>query len=214
MTAKIESVCIGSVVTEGETNTDDPTRKRWTSAFGKRPVNHPAQVHVDRIDGDHVANTVNHGGVDKAILCYTASHHDDWAAEFPTLSFGPGAMGENLTIRGLDETGVCIGDRYAAGDVVLEVSQPRGPCWKIDRYHQHPGVLRRVVATGRTGWYVRVIQTGTLAAGETITRVHREHPNWPVCRALDVLLGREKDPSVRRALKTLPGLAPAFVDTL
>ena len=210
----IESINVGRVVTDGDPDTNDVTRRQWTSAFAKQPVAGRVRVLGDRLEGDQVGNPAAHGGVDKAILCYPAAHHHQWSSEFPHLVFGPGAMGENLTLDGCDETNVCIGDRYAAGDVVLEVSQPRGPCWKIDRHHGHAGVLKRVTATGRTGWYVRVVQTGTLRAGQTMSLVDRVHPDWPVTRALEVLFGREKEADVRRELQRLPGLADAFKATI
>src|SRR5690606_1320282 len=109
----------------------DPADRPWTTGFYKQPVAGPVRLTRDGIVGDQIADTVNHGGADKAVLAYAASHYLLWREELPALGFdalavdfGPGALAENLTVAGLTEHDVCIGDRWQVGsEVRLQVSQ-------------------------------------------------------------------------------------------
>jgi MOSC domain-containing protein YiiM len=189
----IHSIQVGKVRSEGELGSRDPLRRHWTTGFYKLPVMGPVNVGPVGIDGDFVADTVNHGGPDKAILCYAGSHYLDWNSEYPDLQMGPGALGENLTIDGVTEADVCIGDRYQAGTCQFQVSQPRQPCWKISRRWGVKTLIKEVAKTGRTGWYLRVLQPGQLNANDEFRLQHRPHPEWSVARANDVLFGRLVD---------------------
>ena len=123
--------------------------------------------------GDEQADRVNHGGPDKAILAYSAEHYREWRTELdrPELPFG--AFGENVTIAGLTEADMCIGDRWWAGDVLFEVSQPRQPCWKLARRWRVKSLPAKVIQTGRTGWYLRVLADGELRAGAELELIDR-----------------------------------------
>jgi MOSC domain-containing protein YiiM len=85
------------------------------------------------LDGDGQADLVHHGGVDKAVLCYPHEHYEFWASEYSEVEWRAGCFGENLTLAGLCEADVCIGDVFQLGDALLQVSQPRQPCWKLSR---------------------------------------------------------------------------------
>ncbi|MGV3486644.1 MAG: MOSC domain-containing protein [Planctomycetaceae bacterium] len=228
MTATILSVQVGKVRTEGESPTTNPLLRKWTTGFYKYPVNSPVMIRSLGLEGDGIADHRFHGGVDKAVLGYGANHYPQWRSELlagdfadPAAyeSFGPGAFAENLTIGGQDETNVCLGDRYLVGhddasSVVLEVSQPRQPCWKISRRWQHRTLTKRVAATGRTGWYLRVLREGHVAAGDAVTLLERPHPQWPVARANDVLLGRESNADAVAELLAMEVLAAAWKQSL
>jgi MOSC domain-containing protein YiiM len=121
-----------------------------------------------------------------------------------------GALAENLTLAGIDETGVCIGDRFRVGDCEIEVSQPRQPCWKIARRWGVKSLTKEVTQTGRTGWYIRVITEGTLEVGQQLERLDRPNPDWSVARANDVLFGREADRMAVFELMNLKELAEAW----
>ena len=203
----IESIQIGTVVTEGDAGSRDVTRQRWTSAFRKTPVQQPIIVGALGIEGDQVADTKHHGGQDKAILCYAAAHYERWNEEHPELEFAPGGFGENLTLGGVSEADVCLGDRWAAGSCELEISQPRQPCWKIARRWQTKTMTKEVAQTGRTGWYLRVIRGGTLSTGQTCELLDRPNPEWSVARANDVLFGREVDRLAVFELMNVPELS-------
>ncbi len=206
----LESIQIGTVRSEGDPSTRDVTRCHWTTGFYKMPVQGRLELGPLGLVGDAVADTINHGGPDKAVLCYAASHYPKWAAEFPELNMTAGAWGENLTLSGVDETGVCIGDRYRIDECTVEVSQPRQPCWKIARRWGVKAMTKRVTQTGRTGWYVRVIEGGGLTKGQRLELIDRPHPNWNVARANDVMFSREVDPMAVIELMGLPELAEAW----
>ena len=189
----------------------DPTAKRdpeWTSAIWKSPVEGPVAIGPLGLAGDAVANPQAHGGIDKAVLAYSVDWAGAWQSERPGMETTPGAFGENLAVQGADETTVCRGDRWIIchqadshqagshqadsgdGDAVeLEVSHPRQPCWKLARRHQMPDLPKRTIATARTGWYLRVLGEGTVAAGASIELAARPHPDWPLDRVAAVFYG-------------------------
>ena len=206
----IASIQVAEIITEGDPNTRDVLTRKWTTGFYKRPVSGPVQTRTLGIIGDSVADTKNHGGIDKAILCYANAHYRDWLTEHPQLPMSPGALGENLTLEGADESSVCIGDRFRAGTCELEISQPRQPCWKIARRWGVKTLTKEVAQTGRTGWYVRVIQEGTLQNGDSLELLDRPHRDWTVARANDVLFGREVDRMAVIELMKLDKLADAW----
>ncbi len=169
----------------------DPMDRPWRTAFAKRPVAGPVRVDPETIVGDGVADRKNHGGRDKAVLGYAAAHYPEWQALLgPTATAG--GFGENLTLAGHAEADVCVGDVYEIGDggVVLEVSQPRQPCWKIGRRWRRADVLARVTATGRTGWYFRVVRVGSATAGDVVRLVDRPFPALTVAALNDMMYGR------------------------
>ena len=210
MPITITSVQIGRVLTEGNPETSDATERQWTTAFYKSPVSQSLQMGSLWLAGDTVADVRHHGGLDKAVLCYAASHYRDWNREFPDLKMGPGAFGENLTIAEADETSVCIGDQFQIGECQVEVSQPRQPCWKIARRWGIKMLTKTVAQTGRTGWYIRVQQAGLIQAGQQMLLLNRPHPDWSVARANDVMFGRESDRLAVIELMNLTELADAW----
>ncbi len=111
------------------------------------------------LEGDRQADLTVHGGVDKAVYAYPAEHLPLWNAELGT-DFGPGTFGENLTTTGWQEEQVRIGDVWAWGDALLQVSQPRSPCFKLAAVTGRADMLKRMVRNGRTGWYLRVLRPG------------------------------------------------------
>ena len=119
------------------------------------------------IDGDGQADLSVHGGADKAVYCYPADHWPWWEREkaFPCR---PASFGENLTVEGADEIAVAIGDRFRWGEVVLEVSQPRAPCFKFAIYANRDDAPALMTTSGRSGWYFRVIQEGRAPVGPSV----------------------------------------------
>ena len=210
----IESLQIGAVRTEGMADSRDPVHRQWTTGFYKLPVSGPVRLQPDGFCGDAVADTRHHGGPDKAVLCYAASHYLRWQAEFPQLAWVPGGFGENLTLAGADEATVCLGDRFRCGQCELQVSQPRQPCWKIARRWGVKTMTKQVTQSGRTGWYLRVHKSGQIASGDRLELIDRPQPDWTVARANDVMFGREVDRMSVMELMNVPELAPAWKDGL
>ncbi|HEX9160027.1 MAG TPA: MOSC domain-containing protein [Rhizomicrobium sp.] len=140
------------------------------SAIGKVPV--PAEtVFFGRLglEGDVQANLSVHGGPDQAVCVYSADHWPSWRAE-KGLHCQAATFGENLTVIDADEETVGIGDRFHWGDVVLEVTQPRGPCSNVDLYHGRSDLAQTMTLTVRCGWYMRVIREGLAATRDAAIR--------------------------------------------
>ncbi|MBL8849098.1 MAG: MOSC domain-containing protein [Planctomycetaceae bacterium] len=159
----------------------------WTTAFVKEPVAGPVLVHATQIAGDAQVDLENHGGPDKAVLAYSADHYPLWRTELTEPDMPHGGFGENLTIAGLDENSVCLGDVWTIGPVRLEISQPRQPCWKLARRWNRPWLLKQVIETGRTGWYLRVFKPGTISPELPVVLEDRPHPEWTIARANRVM---------------------------
>ncbi|MDX3658903.1 MOSC domain-containing protein [Streptomyces sp. ID05-26A] len=144
-----------------------PWRGREVStAIAKSPVSGRVDVGVLGPAGDEQGDQVNHGGPDKAVLLYPSEHYAAWAEEVGTLAI-PG-FGENLTTSGLLESDAVIGAVYAVGSVLLQVSQPRRPCFKLAARHDVGDMAVRTQRTGRTGFYCRVLREGHLGAGDAM----------------------------------------------
>jgi len=137
------------------------------------------------LEGDGQADTKHHGGPDKAVCVYPYDRLGYWAERLGR-DVAPGAFGGNVTAVGQDETTVCIGDIYAVGEAIVQVSQPRSPCWKLARYWSEKKLALWVQKTGYTGWYLRVLETGCIAAGQALRLEERPHPTWTVMRANEV----------------------------
>ena len=161
----------------------------WTTAFYKQTVSSTISVHKLGLEGDGQADLVNHGGPDKAICVYSFDHYPYWQKVLSDEQLAPGAFGENFTVADIAESDVCIGDTWRVGDeVIVQVSQPRQPCWKLARRWQRK-ITRayEVQENGKTGWYFRVLKLGTVEAGMPLTLVERPHPDWTIARANKVM---------------------------
>jgi MOSC domain-containing protein YiiM len=220
----------------GDPNSSDAMEKVWVTGFYKLPVAEPVAVTRLGLTGDGQADLKNHGGVDKAVLGYSAAHYPFWIEQLKMLkqmsvgsnrgatsadSSGPslqssvgGAFGENLTVIGVTESSICIGDRWQIGTVLFEVSQPRQPCWKLGRRWQEKMLPKWVTQTGFSGWYYRVVQEGVLQASQTMKLLERPYPQWTIARANDILYGREIDTMAMMELSLLPELSHAWKESL
>ncbi|MCL1498823.1 MOSC domain-containing protein [Xanthomonas nasturtii] len=200
---RIDSVAIGSV--------RDFTRPGSHSAIDKRAVQGAVQVGMEGLQGDAQGDRRVHGGPDKAIHHYPRDHYAAWRDELGAhgLLDAAGAFGENLSSVGLTEAEVCLGDRFALGTAVVEVSQVRQPCWKLSDRFGVRELARRVQETGRTGWYYRVLQPGSVAAGDLLTLQARPHPQWTLSRLQQLLYARKVDVAAVTAVLQLP-LVPSW----
>ncbi len=206
-TATILQVTVGQPQTYFAENAGDRRAVEWTTAFYKEPVWGAVQVTEAGLEGDACADRQNHGGIEGAVLLYAAAHYRLWLAELPEPGWAFGDFGENLTVIGISEDNVCIGDRWRIGNALLEVSKPRQPCWKLCRRCQKPDLAKRVVQTGRSGWYSRVIETGELSAGDELTLESRPCPQWTVTRTNRLFYGLDQDPVAAAELASLPQLS-------
>lgn len=191
--------------------TAQPFRGEETSAIAKHTAAGPVAVGLLGLAGDEQADRTVHGGPDKAIHHYPRDHYPHWAGflgAHPLLE-GEGAFGENVSTLGLVEAEACIGDHFRLGTALIAISQGRQPCWKLDHRFGRKGVLGEVVRSGKSGWYYRVIEDGTVAAGDSLTLVDRPRPEWTVARVFTLLVagGHKGDPAAVRALADEPLLA-------
>lgn len=178
------------------------------SAIDKQPVAGPVLAGAKGLAGDEQGDPRHHGGPDKAIHAYPVAHYTLWAAELPQAAarLRPGGFGENLAVEGATEADICLGDRWRLGGALIEVSQGRQPCWKLNLRFALPGMARRVQATGRTGWYFRVLEPGPVAPGDRAALAARPHPAWPLTRVAHLLYRDTLDRAGLAALAALPGL--------
>jgi MOSC domain-containing protein YiiM len=138
----------------------------------KLPVDGPVAVRGVNVEGDEQADRSVHGGVHKAVYAYAREDIDWWEAELDQ-QLPDGVFGENLTLRDVDVTGALIGERWRIGSVLLEVSEPRFPCWKLGVRFGDPRMLKRFAAARRPGAYLRIVEEGRLEAGDSVERVSR-----------------------------------------
>jgi MOSC domain-containing protein YiiM len=210
----LASIQVGVPTSYGSDEAPDPHDKAWTTGFYKRPVEGRVFAGATNILGDGQADMKHHGGIDKAVLAYSADHYPAWRDNLRLPDMPHGAFGENLTIRGLSEELVCIGDILRIGPVTFEVSQPRQPCWKLARRWRMHELVALVVRNGRSGWYLRVLQEGWIEAGLSVELIERPNPAWSIARANRIMHHRRTDVSLTLELSEVPRLAKSWVDEL
>jgi MOSC domain-containing protein YiiM len=184
------------------------------SAFVKTARQGAVAVTRLGLDGDEQADLSVHGGPEKAVYAYADIHYPQWASQFPQLAahFIGGAMGENLTVSGLDESAICVGDVHQAGSALLQVCQPRQPCFKFALRHDNKYLPKAMVRNGFSGWYYRVLRVGQLEAGDALTLTHRPNPDFPFARLVEIIYhGKATRDEIQR-MAELEGLASQWRD--
>jgi MOSC domain-containing protein YiiM len=178
------------------------------SGIFKGKVTGPQTITRLGLLGDHQGDTKSHGGPEKALHHYPRDHYAAWLTE--GLDVTPAAFGENISTFGITEADVCIGDIYRLGSAVLQISQGRQPCWRLNARFERPDMAFRVQKSGRTGWYYRVLEEGMASAGDQLTREARPQPQWPLTRIIELLYTRTLDMETLAKLAILPELAPSW----
>ncbi len=179
------------------------------SGFVKHPVVGPVAVGPLGFEGDAQADLSVHGGRDKAVYAYAMRHYGPWRAEFPEHAkiWGPGAVGENLPVEGMDEADICVGDVHAIGSALLQVCQPRQPCFKFALRFDNSKLPKAMVKSGRSGWYYRVLQTGVIAAGDPVVLAERPNPDFPFTDLVALIYRRNATREDLERMAATPGLA-------
>lgn len=198
-------------------NTPDITgtmNHEWTTGFFKEPTPDPVWAGTTNLAGDGQADLRVHGGPDKAINAYPYEHYAFWLIELDFKELPNGAFGENFTVTGILETKACIGDIFAVGDALVQISQPRRPCWKLSRRWGVQDLVARVAHTGKTGWYFRVLREGNVQSGTELVLMERPYPQWTIAIANNIMLHRKENHSARRALAECPALSKSWRETL
>lgn len=183
------------------------------SAIAKEAVPGPWRVTRTGLAGDTQGDKVHHGGPEKALHHYPYEHYAAWRQEHPELApalAGVPAFGENLSTLGVTEDTVHIGDIWRLGGVLIQVSQGRQPCWKLNFRFGLPNMARLVQATGWTGWYYRVLAEGLVEEGDPLVLVERPQPGWPLSRVTELLYKRPRAFGELAELAQVPELAPSW----
>lgn len=207
--AIIDAVLVGQVRPLGP--------KAVPSGIDKHVTGARVRVGTLGLAGDEHGDPRHHGGPEKAVHHYAFDHYPAWREQLGAqgargigLLDAAGAFGENLSTQGLTEAEVCIGDRFRLGTAMVEVSQARQPCFKLNHRFGYPGMSRAVQQSLRTGWYYRVLEEGEVAAGGTLALVARPYPLWSLLRLLQVLYVDRLDYAALAQMADLTVLAESW----
>ncbi len=191
-------------------NTGLPRDVTWhgrsvTTAIYKQPVKGRVVLRRLNLDGDRQADLSVHGGEQKAVYCYPIAHYDYWKKELPGRELPMAVFGENFTTDGLLENSVHLGDQFSVGSAEVVVTQPRLPCYKLGVRFQSDDMVRRFLASGRTGFYLGVTREGEVGAGDEIAVIARDLNAVPVSEITRLYIakryGDDDVTLVRRALR-------------
>jgi len=176
-----------------------------TTGIFKEPVEGRVRLRKLNLDGDRQADLTVHGGKDKAVYCYPLAHYDYWKRELPGRKLPAASFGENFTTDGLLEDSTHIGDQFSIGSAEVIVTQPRLPCYKLGIKFQSDDMVRRFLASERTGFYLAVTREGEVGAGDEIRTIARAPEALPVSEIVRLYIakrfGDDDVTSVRHALR-------------
>ncbi len=167
--------------------------KTVTTGIFKEPVEGRVRLRRLNLDGDRQADLSVHGGVNKAVYVYATEHYDYWRKELPHLDLPWGMFGENFTTEGLLDDAVRIGDRFQIGSAEVVVTQPRFPCYKLGVRFGRADMVKRFLASGRTGFYLAVLKEGEVGAGDPIELIGRDEGNVTVAQIVHARRERERE---------------------
>lgn len=179
-------------VNVGRPRTVDWRGRKVRTAIWKVPVAGPVRVTRLSLEGDKQSDLRVHGGPDKAVYAYPSEHYEYWARELPGMDLPWGAFGENFTTEGLLERDVRAGDRFQVGTALLQVTDPRMPCYKLGVRFDRDDMVKRFLAHGGSGFYLAVIREGEVAAGDPIVRVGRGEADVTIADVVDRLRERAR----------------------
>lgn len=205
---KIAGIAIGGIE-------EIPYRgKKVKTGIFKKPIAGPIFLGREGLEGDIQVDRKNHGGPDKAVYAYSLENLRYWSKLRNEPDYAAGHMGENLTLEGLDDHAVSIGDQFQIGSVIVEVSQPRVPCFKLGIRMQKPQFVGEFLTSGRTGFYLRVIQEGLIETGDEVTRIHEPPLKVSIPNAMKALIkGPDQAFWIAQAL-SVPALSTAWREDL
>ncbi len=209
MNGKIVSIQIGKVKSYGNKDSKDFLTKYWESGSFKEPTLERVRAGKLGLSGDEVADKIHHGGEEKAIFANSYENYSEWS-EFLGKEISFGALSENLTISGLHESNVYLGDIHKIGEATLQVSQPRKPCWKISKRWNNKKFTHEIYATGLTGWYYRVLEEGFLGAGDEVILLSREAEQVSILDANMAFANPIMHRDILEKILSVPSLAPSY----
>jgi MOSC domain-containing protein YiiM len=157
------------------------------SGIDKKPVEGCIELLKKGLVGDKQADPSVHGGLDKAIYAYTAEHYDYWQEKLDLKALSYGQFGENFTVESMDDKQVLIGDIYRVGSALLQVTQPRVPCFKLGIRMNDPMFPAKFIKSGRYGFYLRVLEEGAVKTGDPIELVKKSDSEMSVWRIMQIM---------------------------
>ena len=177
------------------------------SAIDKLPVEQEFWLGHDGLPGDEQADIRHHGGLERALHHYPAEHYRYWRKRHPLNRWQLPAFGENISTYGITEAEVCIGDQFHWGDALLEVSQPRSPCYRQGQRWNLPELPDELQSGGRCGWFYRVLRSGMVTPGDQLKLVQRHYPELTVARLLQWYFGDPLEPLGLRQMMACDALS-------
>lgn len=198
---RIASIHVGKIAPLGSENVP--------SGFVKHAVVGPVRVTLSGILGDEQADPSVHGGPEKAVYGYAASHYAAWNREYPqhSLLLVPGGFGENLAIDGLSESDLCVGDIHGIGSTRMQVCQPRQPCFKLALRFNDKHMPKAMIRNGRAGWYYRILEPGVINPGDRVELLDRLNPTFPFSRLVELISRGKATRAELERMRDMPGLA-------
>lgn len=180
------------------TNLAEPTTiifdgEEINTGIYKTPTNQPIFLGIETVDGDEVSDRENHGGEFKACYLFSENHYDYWQNLYPNLNWDYGMFGKNLTVSDLDETKTHIGDIYKIGDAIVQITQPREPCYKFGVKFGIQKVLKQFVKHGRPGAYVRVLNEGFVKTGYYLDLIKKAENSITTAQFYKLLFSENKN---------------------
>jgi len=179
------------------------------SGFVKSAVQGRINITPLGVEGDEQADLSVHGGLEKAVYGYSLENYADWISDHPQheKSLVPGGFGENFCITGLREADLCVGDVHRIGTCAVQVCQPRQPCFKLALHFSDKKLPKAMIHNGRAGWYYRVLESGSAAAGDSVQLIDRPNPDFPFTRLVALVAKARASADELARLREMPGLA-------
>lgn len=189
------------------TNIADPVTIEWRgqqvqTGIYKFPVELPIDLELEDVKNDHVLDRRYHGGFDKACYLYSADHYPFWQSKYPAQEWQWGMFGENLTVKGLNESEIRIGDRFRIGDAEVQVSQPRQPCFKLGVRFDNQQIVDDFWQSPFPGVYVRVLKPGRVKKGDQLILLNRNRESLSVSEVFSIFrMNRENQEMIQKAIQ-------------
>lgn len=210
----IDRIMVGKPQTYGQKEAKHPMDRAWRSGIEKHTVEGKVWAGKTNLHGDGQGDLKRHGGIEKAIFVYPVAHYPVWQEKLQRTDFTIGAFGENLAVQNFMEADLCIGDTFQIGEAILQVSQPRRPCWRPARRWRIKTLAIQIQEEGMTGWYFRVLKEGEIQAGDYFQLKKRPYPEWTIAKCNDVMYNQKQDLKLAAKLAACELLAPSWRDTL
>lgn len=193
------------------TNIGNPTTILWNgkeeqTGIYKYPTSKEIQLLKEDVANDTVIDRKHHGGIHKACYLYSADQYSYWKKLYPNLKWDWGMFGENLTIQGFNESEIRIGDTYKIGNALVQITQPREPCYKLGIRFNDQKIIKQFINHNNPGTYVKILETGTVKIGDEVKLVSQANNSLTINQYYEFLFAKIKDPSIVKLVLDNEGL--------